>query len=337
MIKRIFKWLGILLLVLAIVYLLGPTPPSPVLDTTLPKVTNNLTQLEQEVIVKEKKVKDLRPDNEARIVWADSAKKQKTPYALVYLHGFSATWAEGEPVHRNFARRYGCNLYLARLAKHGIGNQEAFENLTVDQLLTSAKEALAIAQRLGEQVIIMATSTGATLGLYLAAHHPKLAGIILYSPLIDFYSPALYLLNKPWGLQVARLVFDSKYYDFTGESNQKKRQYWTTRYRFEGTVALKSLVANTMDNGLFAKIKQPLFLGYYYKDETHQDKVVSVKAMKQMYTQLGTPSYQKRQVAFPNVGSHVIASYITSKNYQRVAQKTFEFAEEVLKLKPVEK
>ncbi|EAY27274.1 alpha/beta hydrolase [Microscilla marina] len=337
MIKRIFKWLGVLLLVLTIVYLLGPTPPSPVLDTTLPQVTNNLAQLEQEVIAKEKKVKDLRPDNEARIVWADSTKKQKTPYALVYLHGFSATWAEGEPVHRNFARRYGCNMYLARLARHGIGNQEAFENLTVDQLLASAKEAVAIAQQLGERVIIMATSTGATLGLYLAAQHPELAGIILYSPLIDFYSPALYLLNKPWGLQVARLVFDSKYYDFTGESSPKKQQYWTTRYRFEGTVALKSLVANTMGNALFAKIKQPLFLGYYYKDEAHQDKVVSVKAMKQMYTQLGTPPSQKRQVAFPKAGSHVIASYITSKNYQRVAQKTFEFAEEVLKLKPVEK
>ena len=335
MIKRIFKWLGILLLILTIVYLLGPTPPSPTLDTQLPKVTQNLAQLEQEISAQEKQVKDLRLDNEARIVWANANKKQKTPYAIVYLHGFSATWAEGEPVHRDFAKRYGCNLYLARLAGHGIGSQDSYKDLTVDQLLASATKAIAIAKQLGEKVIVMATSTGATLSLYIAANHPELAGLILYSPLIDFYSPALYLLNKPWGLQIARLAFGSKYYDFSAVSTKKKQQYWTTRYRFEGTVALKSLVANTMEKSLFAQVKQPLFLGYYYKDEENQDKVVSVKAMRTMYDQLGTPAPQKRQVAFTQTGGHVIASYITNNNYQRVAQKTFKFAEEVLKLKPV--
>lgn len=337
MIKRIFKWLGLLLLGLVIVYFLGPTPPSPKLDTRLPKVTSNLPQLEQEVNAQEKQVKDLRPDNEARIVWADAQKKQKTAYSVVYLHGFSATWAEGEPVHRNFAKRYGCNMYLARLAGHGIGSQESYKDLTADQLLESATRAVAIAKQLGEKVIVIATSTGATLGLYIAAHHPELAGLILYSPLIDFYSPALYLLNKPWGLQIARWTFGSKYYDFSAISTKKKQQYWTTRYRFEGTVALKSLVANTMSKSVFERVKQPLFLGYYYKDEAHQDKVVSVKAMRKMYAQLGTPTTQKKQVAFSQTGGHVIASYITNKNYSRVAQKTFEFAEQVLKLKPVGK
>lgn len=333
--KHFFKWLGIILLILVTVYALGPAPSTPQLSPQLPKVTADLSQLEKEVIASEKQVKNLRPDNEARIVWANPAKKEKTPYVIVYLHGFSATWAEGQPVHIDFAKRYGCNMYLARLAQHGISDQNAFETLTPAALVNSAKKALAIAQQLGDKVIMMATSTGATLALYLAAHHPELAGLILYSPLIDFYSKALYLLDKPWGLQIARLAFGSKYFDFSKGSVAKKRQYWTTRYRFEGTVALKSLVVHTMTKSIFKKIKQPVFLGYYYKDEEHQDKTVSVKAMKQMLAQLSTPKSQIQACAFPKAGAHVIASYITSNAHARVAEETFKFAEKVLKLTPV--
>lgn len=37
----------------------------------------------------------LRPDNEARVVWADSIRR--TP-CVVFLHGFSASRREGDPV-----------------------------------------------------------------------------------------------------------------------------------------------------------------------------------------------------------------------------------------------
>lgn len=335
--KRFLKWSGILLLALVIAYLLGPTPSSPRLNPTLPPITTNLVQLEKEIDASEQQVTSLKPDNEARIVWANPSKKQKTPYAVVYLHGFSATWAEGQPVHRDFAKRYGCNMYLARLAGHGIGSDESFVDLKAEALVNSAKKAVAIAQQLGNKVIIMATSTGATLALYIAAHHPELAGLILYSPLIDFAPKALYLLNKPWGLKIARLAMGGKYYSFRRNASKKKLQYWTTRYRLEGTVMLKSLVVNTMTQELFAKVKQPVFMGYYYKDEQHQDQTVSVQAMKRMYEQLGTPKNQKQEAAFPRAGAHVIASYITSNAYATVAEKTFKFAEKVLKLKPVQK
>ena len=44
----------------------------------------------------------LKPDNEARIVWADSS-RQKTAYAIVYLHGFSASLGEGDPTDTDIA------------------------------------------------------------------------------------------------------------------------------------------------------------------------------------------------------------------------------------------
>ncbi len=61
--------------------------------------------------------------------------KNKTEYSLVYLHGFSASQAEGDPVHRNIAKLFGCNLYLSRLAEHGIDTAEPMMNLTAEEKL----------------------------------------------------------------------------------------------------------------------------------------------------------------------------------------------------------
>ena len=52
----------------------------------------------------------VKPNNEAKIIWADS-NHQQTDYAIVYLHGFSASQMEGDPVHRNIAKQFHCNLY----------------------------------------------------------------------------------------------------------------------------------------------------------------------------------------------------------------------------------
>ena len=49
-------------------------------------------------------------------------------------------------------------------------------------------------------------------------------------------------------------------------------QYWYNKYRMESTVQLEELLETTMKESLFEKIKQPVLLLYYYKDEEHQDK-----------------------------------------------------------------
>ena len=125
---------------------------------------------------------------------------------MVYLHGFSASQEEGDPVHVEFARAFGCNLYLSRLAGHGIDTIDAMINLTAEELWNSAKEAYAIGKQLGKKVIILATSTGGTLALKLAAEYPEITGLILLSPNIAINDPNAWLLNNPWGLQIARLI-----------------------------------------------------------------------------------------------------------------------------------
>ena len=82
----------------------------------------------------------MRPDNEARIIWADSSKK-KTAWSIVFLHGFSATWREGDPVVMDLAKRYGCNLFLPRLYAHGLDTADNMVNLTAEKYLESQNYA----------------------------------------------------------------------------------------------------------------------------------------------------------------------------------------------------
>ena len=71
---------------------------------------------------------------------------------------------------------------------------------------------------------------------------------------------------------------------------------------------------------------------YYYKDEKHQDTVVSVPAMLRMYGELGTPANQKIKEAMPDVGDHVMGSYIKSKDLLEVQQAVEQFMQKKLKL-----
>lgn len=332
--KKITRISIISLLSITLLYALGPSPKTPILKSDLPKVDTDLRILEKEINQRERSFKNLKPDNQARIVWQNPNKKEKTPYSIVYLHGFTASQAEGDPTHLSIAKKYGCNLYLARLWGHGSSDPDALINLTADSLLQSAKEAVAIGQQLGEKVILMGTSTGAALALYIAANNPQIAGVVLYSPLIDFYDSSTFLLDKPWGLYIARTMMGSVYLGRQAK-NKEHEQYWMNQYRIEAAIALKSFIGNAMNEATFKKVKQPLFLGYYYKNEEEQDKVISITAAQKMFEQISTNPAQKKQVAFAKVGDHVIASSIVSKDVESVLRETQNFLEEVLFLKPV--
>ena len=326
---RWIKKLAFVFVVLVVVYLLGPSPATPTYSLQMPQVPNQSTELEHFITLQENN-HYLRNNNEARIVWANDTLKQPTPYAIVYLHGFSASQEEGNPVHRSIAKKFGCNLYLSRLAEHGIDTVDQLINLTPDKYWESAKQALAIGKKLGKKIILMSTSTGGTQSLQLAAAYPNdIAALILYSPNIAINDPFAFLLNNPWGLQIAQLVKGGKYNNPNDERPIYK-QYWNKPYRFEAVVALQEMVETTMTNATFKKINQPTLLLYYYKDEAHQDPVVKVSAMKKMFEAISTPVALKKQVPMPLTESHVIASPIKSKDVKGVLNETEIFLKEVM-------
>lgn len=313
--------LAILIAILGVVYLFGPSAKKAVYDKTLPQVPA-LDSLTTYIGVQER-LHLLKPGNGAEIVWADSNHLQ-TEYAVVYLHGFSASKEEGNPVHINFAKAIKANLYLSRLADHGIDTITPMQFFTADRLWESAKQAYAIGKKLGKKVIIVGTSTGGTLALKLAATYPEINSLILLSPNIAINDDKAWVLNNHWGLQIARWVTGGNERILKGKTPIYKK-YWYDHYRLESVVQLQELLESTMTKSTFEKVKQPTLLLYYYKNEKEQDPVVKVSAMLSMFDELGTPTNKKEKRSLPNTGNHVIGSYITSKDLASVEKAIYNF------------
>jgi len=326
---KIIKWILISLLTVTVIYFVGPKPSTPLYIKDIPVIPDNV----ENYISKKEASHHLKKNNEARIVWANDSSKAMTEYAIVYLHGFSASQEEGNPVHRNVAAHFGCNLYLSRLAEHGIDTTDQLINLNSDNYWESAKEALFIGKKLGKKVILMGTSTGGTQALQLAATYPNdVAAIILYSPNIEINDPNAFLLNNPWGLQIARLVKGGKL-NYPADTRPIYSAYWNRPYRLEAVVNLQEMLETTMTEQTFKAVKQPVLLLYYYQDEQHQDNVVRVGAMKKMFGALSTPSNMKEEMAITNAGHHVLGSPILSKDIMTVEKETIRFLNEKVALK----
>jgi len=187
----------------------------------------------------EQKIANIRPDAAKRIVWAEVA-GTKTPLAVVYLHGFSATSAEIRPVPERVARELGANLFFTRLAGHGRDGPAMAEPVAGDWIADVA-EAMAIGRRLGDRVLVIGTSTGGTLAA-IAATDPELnaglAGVVFISPNFGLKPLAAKILDLPlaryWGPWVAGAERGF------APVNADHAAYWTTTYP---TVALFPMAA----------------------------------------------------------------------------------------------
>ncbi|MCZ4225163.1 alpha/beta hydrolase [Pedobacter rhodius] len=325
--KRYKILLGLSVLLIG-TYFAGPKPKKPVYNESLTKVPD-LAALENYINAIESE-HNIKPGNEAEIVWADSSHHQ-TEYAIVYLHGFSASKMEGNPVHINLAKKLKANLFLPRLADHGIDTIAPMLYFTADKLWETSKQAYAIGKKLGKKVIIIGTSTGGTVALKLATVYPEINSLILISPNVAINDKNAWLLNDPWGLQIARRVLGSEERKVDGRTAEYKK-YWYTNYRIESLVELQEFVESTMIKSVFKKVKQPVLMLYYYKNETEQDPVVRVDAMLKMFDELGTSADIKRKIAIPNGENHVLGSYITSKDLPSVETAIDNFVWNVLKI-----
>jgi len=320
---------------LLIIYFAGPRPSfEEIEDPQISLLEMSLDSLDQYVKTKDLTIPNLKPDNESRIIWADSIRK--TRYSVVYLHGFSASPMESNPTHINFAKHYGFNLYIPLLAGHGRDDDNSFADLTPNDLIQSAKEAIAIGQLLGDDVIVMSCSTGSTLAIYLAGANKELIDAqIMYSPNISLNDPTARLITGPWGNQILKMVAGDYWNLEKVADPPESAQYWTITYSTKGLIALQKLLNDTMTPEVFEKVTQPFFLGYYYKNEEEQDHTISTHAIHKFFNQAGTPSGEKVLMAFPNAGAHVMANPMKGQDVENVFNKTCEYAERVLHLEPL--
>jgi hypothetical protein len=117
--KKFLKWTGIVLLSLVVLYFVGPRADKAVLSPEMPKFATDLVQLEKDIQQSEAKF-DLKTDNQARIVWADSTKKQKTKYSMVLAQAGPRATLFTNKLPKNMAATYTslvCTMQASETAK----------------------------------------------------------------------------------------------------------------------------------------------------------------------------------------------------------------------------
>ncbi len=319
----LITFIGILLF-LIIVFLLGPRPYYKTVNNRPSTQKYDIETLDTTLAAREKVVQFLKSNNEARIIWRDSI-HQQTEYSIVYLHGFTASQAEGDPTHIHVAKNIDANLYLPRMSGHGIDSKDAMVDLTPERMVEDAKDAVAIGKTIGKKVIVMGCSTGATLGIYLAAGDPHITTLLLLSPNIDIRNRGIKLMTGPWGRTLAYTILGS----YVGEDESTPHDpYWTDVYSTNGLIALQALLDQTMKDEIFEKITCPLYCGYYYKDENHQDPVISIASILKFRDEISTPSQEYKFEAFPQAGSHVISSQYKTDHWPDVVEAITKFLSE---------
>ena len=308
----------------------GDTLPDITLPTELPDPGFTVEEAGDMVRRKELASRPLRPDNHARIIWNEVYRDRQAPCSIVYIHGFSASYGEGSPVHARVARDLGCHLYITRLHGHGLRTTEPLSGMDPDSLIADAGTALSIGNLLGEKVILAANSMGGILALHLAGSHPdQVDALVLFAPLIDFAIPGSRFFDRAWARRIARLILGGPYLQ-NDPDNDDHARYWYMHYHMESLGVLQHMRQELLSDSLYAMITQPVFTGYYFEDEDNRDEIVSVPAIRAMEQQLGTPPQNRAFHAFPDAGAHVITSAYRSTEHDKVRGEAVRFLRDQL-------
>lgn len=231
----------------------------------------------------------VKPDQQKKIFWADGPGESRTSFAFVYFHGFSASRQDLSPLMEELAAEYHVNLFMTRLSAHGLkDSDERFASLRAQDFITDAHEALAIGQRLGQRVVVVGMSTGALLALHLAAFEAQassnegsITAVIALSPNFRPADRRAKIISGRFGPWLAkRLIGD--YRSFPTE-NDAHAEFWTSRYRSEGIVALMDLV-NYATGITLSRLRVPVLTIY-----TRHDEVVDVDLIRTRSAELRAP------------------------------------------------
>jgi len=238
----------------------------------------------------------VKPEQAKAVVWNEPAARGRTPLALVYIHGFSASRRDITPVVETLASRLRANAFLTRLAAHGSASAAGFATVTAQDWLDDAREALAIGRRIGERVVLIGTSTGALLATMAALedNSPRIAALVLLSPNFRIRDWRGKFISGPLGRLFARIIIGREY-SFQPDS-RGHAEFWTSSFPAEGIVALMDLM-NYARSIHLDNLKTPTLIIY-----TDKDTVVDTRAIQDRFDEIaGMP---KLIVDLPGASRH---------------------------------
>jgi alpha-beta hydrolase superfamily lysophospholipase len=310
--KRILLWMLALVLLGAVAYALGPRNDfGPAMPSSRPQPPQDIALLSDWIQKSEAALPDIKPGNAKGIVWA-AAPGQRSHWAVVYIHGFSASRLETAPLAETIASQLGANVFYTRLTGHGRTNADAMGDATPQDWMADTLEAVQIGQTLGERVLVISCSTGGTLATWLgtSADAARVSAHVLVSPNFGPKDKRSEIVNAPWGRKIALLVQGATR-SWTPESAQEANA-WTPSYPTKAIFPMMSLVKSVRDSDL-SLFQTPVLVLYSERDET-----VDTTELKAAFTRLGSAHKSIEPVGYSkSKGQHVLAGAI--KDPQAVA------------------
>lgn len=279
----------------------------------------DLTQLDSQLSNSEAQVPNLVEGTQKEIEWFDG-KRQKSAYSIVYIHGFSATRKEISPVPETLAAKLQANIFFTRLRGHGRDGNAMLDG-TVDAWLEDTKEAYEIGAQIGEQVIVIGTSTGATLSTWLTAQSfaKHLFANIIVSPNFALANDKTWVMQSSIGMWLVKKL-QGDYRGFNPR-NEYHAKYWTERYPVEALLPMLELV--DMVNELDKSTTQIPQLMIY----SPHDTVISPSKAEQTIKEFS--SARTQTIAYTDSvdpGHHVLFGYgSTDEQIDKVSQLMYDF------------
>lgn len=274
------RWTALIGLLVA-VYLVLQLGPREEVDLTISFSAADLGEdLDAYLLRQEARVPGIRPNLQKSIHWA-GARGARTEYAVVYLHGFSASKEELRPVPDMVAAELGANLYFTRFTGHG-RDEAAMAQATVNDWLNDAAEAVAIGRRLGEKVVVISTSTGGTIFTILAMDPEQMrnvAGAVMVSPNFGLMAGGARLLTLPLARHFVPLVIGKE--RRWQAQNPLQEAMWTTSYPSVALLPMAAAVsfARDLPVGIITVPAQFIY--------AQGDQVVSAEATAEMAARWG--------------------------------------------------
>ncbi len=229
-----------LIIALAALWVFGPREPDAAVNRFDPATIG--ADMDVWLAEREAAVPGVVETARKEIIWAYPESKARTPVALVYLHGFSASKGETRPLPDIAARELGANLHYSRLTGHGLPGA-AMATPTLQDWYDDTAEAIAIGNRLGEKTILITTSTGGTFAALAAADKTladKIAGIVFISPNFGLKAAGSQLLTMPFARSIVPLLIGTE--RSFEPSNDLHRQLWTHTYPSEALLPMAASV-----------------------------------------------------------------------------------------------
>lgn len=291
--------------VIALIWLFAPREPV-VTDITFDPATLS-GDLDGYLARGEAAVPGITPGAEKRILW-HGAPGAQTDLAVIYIHGFSATSEEIRPVPDHVAKALSANLYFMRLTGHG-RDGAALAAASAGDWMHDVAEAYAIGRRLGREVLVISTSTGATLAAATALDSRMSQGItghVFVSPNFGLANPAGALLGWPAARYWAPLLVGAERRFET--RNAAHARYWTTRYPTVANMPMAAIVKHVRAQDMARAQVPALFM------VSEEDKVVSPRATRDIAARWGVSATLQTFMlgAKDDVYSHILAGDILS-------------------------